>query len=312
MPVTVAPFVPQHGKTTVFEGGINVPFLVSGPPVTTPGSESAAFVYVGDVFATVAEAAGVDYQGLAPSTIFDSISVYPYLLDPATPSLRSTVYSEIFYPNGEPPAAPLDFLAPNAPPSPRSGFSTRLQPNQKVVCQSNLGFGGLGQVRLQICGPTLIEGFSATLTISGGPPNALGWLFEGDGFDPTPFGTGVLVPAGPYVNSSMIATDANGFYTQSIPFVTGLEFLYYQASFMALPMGFSVTNAIQTKMIFHGAAMRNDQYKLMFDAYDGEQSFYDLTADPFEQTNLLLGTLDPTQQQNYDSILAELTLLLNS
>lgn len=48
-------------------------------------------------------------------------------------------------------------------------------------------------------------------------------------------------------------------------------------------------------------AVRNEQYKLLQFA-DGSQEFYDLSADPFEQDDLLLGTLTATEQTAYDDL----------
>ena len=56
-----------------------------------------------------------------------------------------------------------------------------------------------------------------------------------------------------------------------------------------------------------GRALRNTQFKLLsFDA--GGAEFYDLLADPAENTNLLSGTMTATQQANYYSLTMRLGL----
>lgn len=105
--VVTAPRDPSHFKRTLYEGGINVPLIVTGPDVAQPGSESAALVHVVDVFATVAEIAGVDLAALrrpdgGPLEI-DGRSLLPFLRDPDAPSQHATIYQDIFGPNGDGP-----------------------------------------------------------------------------------------------------------------------------------------------------------------------------------------------------------------
>ena len=96
--VTRSPFDSSHAKGTVYEGGINVPMIVLSPHVDTldVGTESMALVNSVDVFATIAEIAGVT------SSAEDSISMLPYLNNPALPTspLRPYAYAELFNPNG--------------------------------------------------------------------------------------------------------------------------------------------------------------------------------------------------------------------
>jgi len=99
--VCLPPFLPDHAKLTVYEGGINVPLIVTGPAVVHRGVECAALVNTTDLFATVLELGGFDLS--TTKVPRDSVSLTPYLADPATPDRRRWVYSEIFTPNGSGP-----------------------------------------------------------------------------------------------------------------------------------------------------------------------------------------------------------------
>jgi len=95
------PFGLKHSKGSVYEGGVNVPLIITSPHVARPGSECAALVNTTDLFATVAELAGIDLAvSMPPDVTLDSVSWLPYLADPDLPSLRPYIFTEIFRPNG--------------------------------------------------------------------------------------------------------------------------------------------------------------------------------------------------------------------
>ena len=99
----VPPFDPSHAKATLYDGGCHVPFVVGGPAVGAPG-ESSALVSMTDIYATVAELAAVDLQAVQPRDYpLDSVSLVPYLQNPAAPSLRDTVFAQLFGPIGSGP-----------------------------------------------------------------------------------------------------------------------------------------------------------------------------------------------------------------
>ena len=56
------------------------------------------------------------------------------------------------------------------------------------------------------------------------------------------------------------------------------------------------------------AMVRNDRYKLIR-RFTGSDELYDLVSDPWERTNLLRGTLNPTQTQNHATLLNEIARL---
>ncbi len=95
--VTEPPFVPEHGKGTPYEGGVNVPLVVAGPAIESPGRESEALVSAVDLFASVLDLVGIDRGSvLDPAVPVDSVSFVPLLRDPTHPPTRSTVYAERF------------------------------------------------------------------------------------------------------------------------------------------------------------------------------------------------------------------------
>ncbi len=97
---TLPPFDPLHAKGTVYGGGIQVPLIVAGPSVSAQGSQSQALINTTDLYATVAELAGLDAQALLPQVPLDSVSIVPYLSNPDLTSLRSFQYAELFSPVG--------------------------------------------------------------------------------------------------------------------------------------------------------------------------------------------------------------------
>jgi arylsulfatase A-like enzyme len=91
-----------RAKGTVFEHGVRVPLMVSGPLVTVPG-RTEALVHVVDLFPTLAEIAGVDLGALGPvkeadgssaALVLDGTSLLPLLRDAAAPWAREVLFTE--------------------------------------------------------------------------------------------------------------------------------------------------------------------------------------------------------------------------
>jgi arylsulfatase A-like enzyme len=101
------PWDPSQAKGTVTEGGLRVPFVASGLLVRAPGTECEGLVSIVDIFATIAQIAGIEVSALTNSTgaplAQDGISLLPYFTDPERPSLRAVNYGERMFPNGPPP-----------------------------------------------------------------------------------------------------------------------------------------------------------------------------------------------------------------
>jgi arylsulfatase A-like enzyme len=95
--VVEPPFVSSRAKGTVYQGGVHVPLIVSGPAVVSGDRDVLACVHTVDLFATMAGLAGADYTTVVPDDrLIDAISLMPYLANPAQGDLRSTAYTETF------------------------------------------------------------------------------------------------------------------------------------------------------------------------------------------------------------------------
>lgn len=92
----LAPLLPERSKNSLFEGGIRVPLIVSGPGVTA-GARSAALVHVVDLLPTALAIAGAP-----PAPDVDGQDLGPALRDPAWAG-REFLYAETFADNGPPP-----------------------------------------------------------------------------------------------------------------------------------------------------------------------------------------------------------------
>jgi len=88
---------PAHAKGTAYQGGVNVPFIVSGPTVVSPGRETTALINTLDIFASVAALAGVDARASVPADVhLDAVSFLPVLSRVANIPVRASAYTETF------------------------------------------------------------------------------------------------------------------------------------------------------------------------------------------------------------------------
>jgi len=95
--VVYPPRDPKKAKFSVYQAGIHVPLIIAGPGVVAAGREVGGLVHTLDIFSTVCHLARVDPRScLPPGRRLDSVSLMPYLLHPGQPSLRSTLYTELF------------------------------------------------------------------------------------------------------------------------------------------------------------------------------------------------------------------------
>jgi len=87
----------DRSKGTIYQYGVHVPFLISGPSVVNPGRVSDALVNTTDLFATILELFGyADWPSQIPANKpVDSKSILPILKNQAT-SVRPWAFTEIF------------------------------------------------------------------------------------------------------------------------------------------------------------------------------------------------------------------------
>ena len=100
--VAQAPYGNGHAKASLYEGGIHVPLVISGPDITTSsgagagaGGSSDTLVHCVDLFSTILQLAGIN-QSTATSTVdvIDSNSLIPILSN--SDSSTRTVVAEKF------------------------------------------------------------------------------------------------------------------------------------------------------------------------------------------------------------------------
>ncbi|MEM6380806.1 MAG: sulfatase-like hydrolase/transferase, partial [Bacteroidota bacterium] len=81
-----------RGKSTLYQGGVRVPLIVSGAGVTRKGEREPALIHITDIYATILEAAGAQLAG--GRGVYNSLSFYP-LLSGSDFSGRLYNYTEI-------------------------------------------------------------------------------------------------------------------------------------------------------------------------------------------------------------------------
>ena len=108
---------PRHAKGSLYEGGINVPFVINGPEIKTPGSRSKVLGHTSDIHATILAAAGatIDENG-QPTPVIDGRSLLNVVTD-GTESVygRQFVFSNNYIIPGVNPAFPVEGQ-PSGPP----------------------------------------------------------------------------------------------------------------------------------------------------------------------------------------------------
>jgi len=85
-------FSKEQAKETLYQGGINVPFIVSGKGVTRQGEFEDALINVSDFYVTIAQL--IDEEAFPENTVYDSYS-FKHLLDGSEGSERTYNYMEL-------------------------------------------------------------------------------------------------------------------------------------------------------------------------------------------------------------------------
>jgi hypothetical protein len=88
-------FDASRSKATVYQTGVWVPLIVSGPIVKQPGRDVDELVNITDLFQLFGDIAGLDVkQVVPPSHLLDSQPLLPYLIAPDAPPARTTNFTE--------------------------------------------------------------------------------------------------------------------------------------------------------------------------------------------------------------------------
>ena len=82
----------SRSKGTLYQGGVHIPMIISGPGVASGTVDS--IVHVVDLYATIAELSGA----ALPDVELDSVSLMPYLADPSATPQREIMLTEVFGP----------------------------------------------------------------------------------------------------------------------------------------------------------------------------------------------------------------------
>lgn len=91
-------FDTSHAKGTVYEHGVSVPMIISGPSIVNPGRQSDALVSTPDLFATILELSGFsNWSNFIPAAKLpiDSKSLLPILIND-TSDVREWIFTEQF------------------------------------------------------------------------------------------------------------------------------------------------------------------------------------------------------------------------
>lgn len=97
----------RSGKGSLYEGGIRVPLIVSGPGVARPGSSSDVPVVSTDLYRTLLDAAGL---GVSPGyrAAIDSVTLQPLLGQPSAKLERNELF--FHYPHYYPTTSPVSAI----------------------------------------------------------------------------------------------------------------------------------------------------------------------------------------------------------
>ena len=284
----------NRAKSTLYESGLRVPFVAAGYRVASRGS-SLSLVSASDLFATVAELAGVDLAATLPQVTLDSVSLVPCLQD-KNQRVRSWLYAESFTPMGRGNPVPL-------PPCPAA-----------AVCQPSLGFDGPGEATLTACGPPLYGTYGTNTVawqLAGALPNTNAWLLIGPyapAFVPS-VGAMLVSPVPDSIRLYRTRSDGTLARTTWVQNPSAPQNYQFVVEDPRQPRGFAVTNAVQMNLLWTDMrAVRRARYKLIrFDPCHEE--LYDLALDPYELTNLLARPLTPQELSAYDQLRGTLDAL---
>jgi hypothetical protein len=89
------PFNPSRAKGSVYQTGVWVPLIISGPLVSSPNRKVESMVNVADLYQLFGEIAGIDVHKAVPYYhIVDSVGMLSYLKNPNQSSMRQTNFTQ--------------------------------------------------------------------------------------------------------------------------------------------------------------------------------------------------------------------------
>jgi len=89
------PFNPNRAKGFVYQTGVWVPLIISGPLVSSPDRDVESMVNIADLFQLFGEIAGIDVRKAVPAShILDSVGLLSYLTNPNQYSMRQTNFTQ--------------------------------------------------------------------------------------------------------------------------------------------------------------------------------------------------------------------------
>ena len=92
-----APYPANHGKASLYEGGIRVPMIIAGADVVSPNRTSDVLTHFVDLYSTILELAGINVAATVPNgTVLDSQSLVPVLKIPSQTVFRTQVFGDYF------------------------------------------------------------------------------------------------------------------------------------------------------------------------------------------------------------------------
>ena len=96
-PVVRPPFDPTKSKGSLYEGGVRVPFVVTGPTLSGVGQRTRRLVHVVDVFATALDIVRSRPDSVPDEVVLDAISFADLIGVPSrSPSTRRWLFTEQF------------------------------------------------------------------------------------------------------------------------------------------------------------------------------------------------------------------------
>jgi hypothetical protein len=94
-PGVKVPFDSQRSKGYVYQTGVWVPLIISGPLVVSPDREVKSMVNIADLFQLFGEIAGADVRKIVPAShILDSQPMLAYLTNPNQKSIRDANFTQ--------------------------------------------------------------------------------------------------------------------------------------------------------------------------------------------------------------------------